>query len=300
MSYMTWAARFIVVLAAIAALACVKTRDGLKAVPRGTFAPSPLENGQLENLIRVSDRIYSGAEPGSKAAFAELRRLGVMTVVSVDSIEPNVRLAQEFGLNYVHIPIGYDGVDESACRSLTRLVRTREAPFYIHCHHGRHRGPAAAAIACMVDAQIDGEEAVNLLRIAGSSTEYAGLYRDVRAFVPPAEGVALPELVASAETDSLATWMARADRHFDSLRASPNAASALLLLEAFRESSRQLSPQSDADLLQHMSSAERATRRLQVALESSPQTVDREQVDRLIGALKAQCVSCHRKFRASE
>src|SRR5690606_17968735 len=117
----------------------------------------------LHNLLQVSETIYTGGEPKDDAAFAALAKLGVKTVVSVDGAEPNVKAARAHGLRYVHIPIGYDGVSEEAGKSLARLVRDAQGPFYIHCHHGTHRGPAAAAVACVAAGQGTGKDALAIL-----------------------------------------------------------------------------------------------------------------------------------------
>ncbi|MEM7262874.1 MAG: hypothetical protein AAF488_12855, partial [Planctomycetota bacterium] len=90
--------------------------------------------------------LYSGGEPAGEVAFAALARLGVRTVVSVDAALPNADLARRYGLETVHIPIGYDGVHADAALALTAVARTRPGPYFVHCHHGVHRGPAAVAI----------------------------------------------------------------------------------------------------------------------------------------------------------
>ncbi|MEM6655987.1 MAG: hypothetical protein AAF596_09305, partial [Planctomycetota bacterium] len=75
-----------------------------------------------------------------------LYRQGVRTLVSVDGARPDVALAAEHGLRYVHVPFGYDGIPREARLALTRVARDRQGGVYVHCHHGRHRGPAAAVV----------------------------------------------------------------------------------------------------------------------------------------------------------
>ena len=86
----------------------------------------------LENLQRVSERIYCGAEPKTDKAFEDLARMGIRTVVSVDGIRPDIESSKLHGMRYVHIPIGYDGVDKKSRGMLTRLVREAEALSLIH------------------------------------------------------------------------------------------------------------------------------------------------------------------------
>jgi protein tyrosine phosphatase (PTP) superfamily phosphohydrolase (DUF442 family) len=112
-----------------------------------THFPVPMESDNLAHLLDLGSDLYSGSMPPNADAFAELAAMGVKTVVNVDSASPAVELAEAAGLTYVHIPIGYDGIPEEAALALERVIRDSAKPIYFHCHHGKHRGPAAAAIA---------------------------------------------------------------------------------------------------------------------------------------------------------
>src|SRR5262249_28177097 len=125
-------------------------------------------------------------------------------------------------------------------------------PIYIHCHHGKHRGPAAAAVACVAARSIRGQDALQVLELAGTGKEYPGLWRDVAACTAPLSEEKSPELVEVAEVDSLTAAMAGAERHWDNVKlcrdagwttpaAHPDltpAQTALLLREAFHEANR--------------------------------------------------------------
>ncbi|EMI21132.1 hypothetical protein RMSM_01919, partial [Rhodopirellula maiorica SM1] len=74
----------------------------------------------------MTERIYSGAQPDDESAFAEIAKLGVRTVVSVDGARPDVAAAKRAGLRYVHIPIGYDGVGQAASESIVNLIKNAE------------------------------------------------------------------------------------------------------------------------------------------------------------------------------
>ena len=54
-----------------------------------------------------------------------------------------------------------------------------------------------------------------ILHAAGTDPTYRGLWRDVAAYVPPAEDEALPTLVSMAPVPTLAEAMAQLDRVFD-------------------------------------------------------------------------------------
>ena len=113
----------------------------------------------LPNPVRVHEKVISGGLPEGDAAFAELKELGIKTVISVDGAKPDVPLAEKYGLQYVHLPHSYDGVPEQRAKELAKAVRDLPGPIYIHCHHGKHRSPAASAVACVGAGMITHDDA---------------------------------------------------------------------------------------------------------------------------------------------
>jgi hypothetical protein len=77
------------------------------------------------------------------------------------------------------LPHGYDGIADERVQELAKAVRELEGPIYIHCHHGKHRSPAAAAAACVTAGLIAPPDALALLKSAGTSPNYRGLYDTV-------------------------------------------------------------------------------------------------------------------------
>jgi protein tyrosine phosphatase (PTP) superfamily phosphohydrolase (DUF442 family) len=180
------------------------------------------------------DLVSGGIPPGDEA-FDLLAAQGFKLVVSVDGARPNLRAAQEAGLSYVHLPMGYHGVDESVALGLLRLMRTAHAPVFIHCHHGRHRAPAAAAIAALSVGQLDRQQVLACMQRAGTSRAYAGLWRSVESYQVPEENVPLPELVSVAPGHPLPDAMVAMDHALERLEA--------LCLEREGKSLEELSPQ---------------------------------------------------------
>ena len=97
-------------------------------------------------------------------------------MISVDGAQPQVELARKYGLRYVHLPHGYDGVSEKRAQELAKAVRDLPSPIYIHCHHGKHRSPAAATVACVGAGLLQRDQGLSVLRTAGTSDHYEGLY----------------------------------------------------------------------------------------------------------------------------
>lgn len=269
--------------------------------------PTEADYPALHNLVQVTDNLYSGGEPHIEASFAQLADLGIKTVVSVDGATPDLEMARKYGLRYVHIPIGYDGIDEKAGQTFARLAKEAEGPLYVHCHHGRHRGPAAAAITCIAAGDASPEMAKGILEKAGTSESYAGLWRDVAAYVPPGDSVSLPELVEVAQIDSLAAAMAKLDRAYEHLKRceaadwkTPEdhpdlvpAQEALLIKEGFHESRRNLGDGYDARIETWLAASEAYASELEQALKENNLAVA---ADRFV-ALKDGCSQCHKAYR---
>ena len=71
-------------------LCALRADDASKAATNGVA--KPIEIVGVHNAFRVSEKIYSGSQPESDAAFAALKNLGVKTIVSVDGGKPEVSL----------------------------------------------------------------------------------------------------------------------------------------------------------------------------------------------------------------
>src|SRR5690349_14345952 len=92
--------------------------------------PVPVPAAGLHNAFRLSDRLYSGSSPDGDAGFAELRRLGIKTVLTVDGSRPDVDAAHRHGLRYVHLPFGYDGIPRARLVELVKAARDLPGPIY--------------------------------------------------------------------------------------------------------------------------------------------------------------------------
>ena len=133
----------------------------------------------LANVIEIYPGLIIGSAPHGEAAFVELQRLGVRTIISVDGAEPDVTAARKAGMRYVHLPVGYRGIERERQLALARAVRDLPGPVYLHCHHGKHRGPAAGVSVGALLGQLTPDQGVKLLHQAGTSENYPGLFRCV-------------------------------------------------------------------------------------------------------------------------
>jgi len=272
-------------------------------------APPPEPVG-LPNLRRLGDDLWSGGTPEGDDGFHSLHDLGIKTIISVDGTRPDVERARQFGLRYVHIPVEYGGISHDQALRLVRAAAELPGPIYVHCHHGQHRGPAAAAI--MRRCRPSGwtaDEAVAFLHAAGTDPRYEGLYASVRDLAPPSAAelhevrVEFPKV---AEVGGLAARMVEIDDLWDSLKRakangwqSPDAGEsvahlALRLNEQYREATRlpdaAARPESFRRLL---SEAEHAAAELETALRAG----DTATAGPVFDQSAARCVACHREHR---
>jgi hypothetical protein len=295
----------VVVLMALATTGC--RRSAPAPVAEAFDAPG------LHNVLRVTPALYSGSSPEGDAGFQSLRDLSVKTVLSVDGARPDVARARRFGLRYVHLPIGYDGVPEAQGRRLARAVRDLPGPVYLHCHHGRHRGPAAAAVIhrCL-DATCTVHAAVEFLRRAGTDPRYLGLYAAPQRFQPlsAAELNAVPaDFPEVSPVAALAQLMVTLDEHWEHLKRVRTAGwmvpkehpdldpahEALQLREGYREAGRlpEVGGRPE-ELRRWMGEAEGAAGDLEQALRQGP---DATAAEAAYQRSAAACGRCHGRYR---
>lgn len=266
------------------------------------FAAEPLQLPGIHNAFRVTPQVFSGSQPDGDAAFAALANLGVKTVISVDGGKPDIAAARKHGIRYIHLPIGYDGVPAARIPELVSAAGGEK--IFVHCHHGKHRGPAAVAVICEASAGWSPTTAKAWLREAGTSEEYAGLYRSVAEFRPVtkeqlAKVGPLPEV---AITPGLVDAMVAIDERYDALKAAQKNGwktaaenEATLLWEHFRELARNddTLKRSD-DFRSKLAEGETAADRLRAALKSPG---DFEKADAAFEAVAQNCSACHKAQR---
>ncbi len=310
--------------------------------PAVEFSAKKIESAHMENLHRIElkpaqalanqqainkQAIWFGGSPETDAAMAELAASGVKTIVSVDGAPPLVELAKKHGLKYVHIPVKYSALSREQIVSLAAVLQRTGEPVYVHCHHGKHRGPAAlvAALKCTVtDLETD-----TLLKTFGTDPKYRGLYEAARTAQPlqAQELARVPEKLPEAIQDlSPARLMSEIDCSFDQLLVLRKMGEplenkefpaqlktwqeqAIDLEEAFREYQRLLEPQfpmmppeQQAQyrkfLKTSLSHAAAIRTELTAAVDSSEDIPARLKTCRTnLEALQQSCAGCHAQFR---
>ncbi|HEU4753958.1 MAG TPA: hypothetical protein VFU47_12690, partial [Armatimonadota bacterium] len=171
--------------------------------------PAPVDLPGLPNVVRLNEKLYTGAQPEGDEGFRSLRKLGIRTILSVDGTPPDVKTAHRFGFRYAHLPFGYAGCPRPQAARIIRAVRDLPGPIYLHCHHGKHRAPAAGALVRRALDGISPQQAVKELERAGTGKNYLGLYQGARDLPPTPEEIEAvrPEFPEISPTPPLMTAM---------------------------------------------------------------------------------------------
>ncbi|MGC1274186.1 MAG: hypothetical protein WBC44_10805 [Planctomycetaceae bacterium] len=274
-----------------------------------------IDSEHLPNVVQVHPQVLSGGQPDGAKGFAELRDLGVKTVVSVDGAKPDVALAKKYGLRYVHLPHGYDGIPNERVVDLAKAFRDLPGPVYVHCHHGKHRSPAAATVGCVAAGLISPQSARGVLELAGTSDKYRGLYesaeevRPLDAKVLDARKADFPEIAKLPPmAEAMVEAMVEIEHSHDRLKAVAEAGwkappkhpdvdpahESLLLRELFTELLRtddvRARPEGFRKLL-------KAGEQSGVALEAALRTDDPVAAKIALERITTNCAACHQSFR---
>lgn len=272
---------------------------------------TPLQLDSIHNALQWSLNIISGSCPDAEAGYKALAARGVKTIVTVDGAQPDVAVAKKYGLRYVHIPVEYSGIAHEDALKIIRAVRDLPGPVFIHCHHGKHRGPAAAAIVAITLANYSNDQAAAALKQSGTGENYKGLWALVKGFKPPTKDEldkadkTFPEKATMGGTVGA---MISIDNRFDGMKAIKGAGwkstpehpdldaahEALLLREAFRELARL--PQTakyPADYADMIAKSEAAAADMEAAIRAG----DSAKATAAFTTIQANCGSCHKVYR---
>jgi len=271
----------------------------------------PISLPGVENAFRATPKVYSGSQPEGEAAFEAIAKLGIKIVVSVDGAKPDVVLAHQYGLRYIHLPFGYDGIPTNRAVELAKIAQTESGPIYVHCHHGKHRGPAAVAVMCLSSAGWTTNQAVTWMHEAGTADVYPGLYRAAVEFKQPtpAELASATNFPEVAKCGSTVEAMVAIDACFDHLKLSqegnwqtpenhPDIAplnEATMLWEQFRELERhpETLPKS-ADYRAKMKGMESLANQLREHVFMGSNT---NLLNAKLKEIGQSCSECHAKYR---
>ena len=259
--------------------------------------PSPPTLKTNLKFHQLTPDIFVGPRP-SQEHIAELTTLGIKKVISVDALPPESSLWAE-AIQVRHLPMGYRDLPKPLQLRLARELSIAPVKTYIHCHHGQHRGPAAALAALRALGKLDQAQAEAWLDRCGVG--YQGLRQAVHDAQPesPQDIQSALPLEEAVATRSLSRLMAEIDQVWDRVKKVPSPddpikrtqkEDAAHLLDLFRLSSEAAGPVDPAYRKQIQEAV-----RLASTLESELQ--NGEDAAKLRAALRTSCRTCHRAFR---
>jgi cytochrome c556/protein tyrosine phosphatase (PTP) superfamily phosphohydrolase (DUF442 family) len=194
--------------------------------PPAADADKPADFDGLHNVVAYGDGLYSGSMPEGRG-LETLADMGIRTIISVDGAQPDVDQAKALGMRYVHLPIGYDGMDDARKLELMRAYRDLPGPIYIHCHHGKHRSAGAAAAMVVGTGKLSGDQAFARMKVSGTAPNYKGLYAcatDTKVATQAQISSASNAFPSRWKTTGLVQGMVDVDFAFDNLKEVEKAA----------------------------------------------------------------------------
>ncbi len=151
---------FIKLMRVFLALIALLAATALLQVQPGNASQSAGAADEWYNRLRVtkvSPDLYYGRQPREED-FAELKRLGIKTVISTrlngHRSDEDAEQCKRVGLQHVHLPVGFFiPPDHEMAEFLQIVTDPKYAPVYIHCQGAWHRAPL---FACLYRIKVQG------------------------------------------------------------------------------------------------------------------------------------------------
>jgi protein tyrosine phosphatase (PTP) superfamily phosphohydrolase (DUF442 family) len=279
--------------------------------PPAIGVDKPVERPGAHNIVTYADGLICGGAPEGETGLRSLAAMGVRTVISVDGSLPDVGTAQKLGMRYVHLPISYSGCSDERALELAQAVANLPGPFYVHCHHGKHRSAGALAVAALMTGRMTQEQVLERMKVSGTSPDYQGLWALARntklaaADQLKADPATFPAICKPNGTVAIMTEI---DLVNDNLKAVQKAKWQVPVdhpdLVPAHESQRLLDlheqlhgdPGSAAKPAQFLEILDRATRSVR-ALDAAVRAGDATAAEREFGVVAKSCKECHKTYR---
>ena len=137
----------------------------------GTVHPKEAENNLtmagVPVFAKVSDGLYRGGQP-SERGFAELRKVGIRTVVSLRVFNSNRNRLSEMGFRQFHTSCkNLHPEDEDVIEFLQIVTDPVNQPVFVHCRDGTDRTGMMVAVYRMVVEDWSRDEALAEMQAFG-------------------------------------------------------------------------------------------------------------------------------------
>ncbi len=269
----------------------------------------------LKQVVAFHEELLSGSKPEGELGMDSLMKLNVDTIICVDGVAPDVKGARNYGIKTIHIPLKYNAPTKTQILDLTTAFTMNHArgKVYIHCHHGKHRSAAAAALVSIALGFATPQEMKERMEVSETSIHYEGLWKAVEkqevinvfdilenkkpfpSMVKPqgmtAQMVAIEEAMERLLLVKQSGWVVPAS-HPDLAPASD----AGLITETFRV--MQLNPETHnfaTDFTTQVINAVHQASGLEEALMI--ESIDPKSLDQYLHRVEQSCINCHATSR---
>ena len=190
----------------------LKTENKIETQRPANWA-TPLQGKPgLPNFHQVSDTLYRGAQP-EEEGFAELKKMGIKTVVNLRTFHSDRDECAEAGLDYIKINMqAWEGETEEIVDFLKIVTDPEKQPVFVHCQHGADwTGTVCAFYRMAIEgwSKLSRHDAVDLAQQfehdGVAAIVFTDIHRDgmmdglnIEATVAFARGLAIPIIASSA------------------------------------------------------------------------------------------------------
>ncbi len=157
---------------------CSEKARTAPAGPRGVATQATsVELQGVPNFAQVSPTLYRGAQPTAEG-FAELKKMGIRTVVSLRSSTSDSKLLKGLGMRYVRIKSDADEIGEDEVLAFLKILEDpANHPVFVHCHRGADRTGCAVGAYRIVKQGWDADEALAELPRYRFNSKYQNIVR---------------------------------------------------------------------------------------------------------------------------
>jgi len=278
-------------------------------------AQTPTTFAGLKQVVAFHEDLFSGSKPDGELGMDSLMKLNVDTIICVDGVAPDVKGAREYGIKTIHIPLKYNAPNKAQILDLATAVSMSRVGgnVYIHCHHGKHRSAAAAALVSIALGFSTPQAMKSRMEVAETWPHYTGLWEAVER----QEAVNIFKILdnekpfpSMVKPEGMTAQMVAVDEAFDRLllvkqsgwvipESHPDlapASDAGLIAETFR--SMQLAPETQLikfDFTTQVINAVHQASGLEKALKI--ETLDTKSLDQYLHRVDQSCINCHAAVR---
>jgi protein tyrosine/serine phosphatase len=166
------------------------------AAPRNPAWASPVDTRR--NLYRVTDTFYR-SERLTRADVAQLRQLGVRTVINLRAFHSDNDVLEGSGIRQVRIPLLTWKIDDvQIVRALGEIRAAQaEGPILLHCQHGADRTGLIAAMYRMTYQGWSKQQALEELQHGGYG--FHSMWKNIPRYIRDVDMPAIRHALGIAE-----------------------------------------------------------------------------------------------------